>query len=267
MDSAMGEMQVGRTTGRVRNYADRRARRTYARLAKRRPKGRNIVGGRIVVKTPTQRRAAIEAGRRIRRVALRPNVQRKAGRTRRWNRRFGIGERGDQVRHNDLFLAAVNEFVVRTGRPDIGRALVEAIDPRLTSTPIGVLAMDAAELLAEMPQVNRAFVDVIVLDEQTFGVFFEPMENINDAALERALTQFGEVDVLVRPGEDIDESTTADLYMIAVTVPENRLEDVKVVENTDDEEGASVIDESQDLSEDAFKALIGHSCFEELVRG
>lgn len=249
--------QTGRTAHRVRGQADKRARRLHARLLKRRGASRKIVGSKMVLKTASERRSAMQAGRRLRRISQLPSVRRRADRTQRYNARRGVGEAAG---HCPLFVASVMEYARVAKRPDVATALLESMEPSLTSTPIGVYALDAAEHLSRAPGVSRGFVDVLVLEDDTFAVFFEPVEGVGEETLRSAMAGLGDVEVLTRPGDDVDESSTADLFMIAVRVPRERLD----AENLDAAD-LPVRESDDDDDQTALRRLCSDPCFESVL--
>lgn len=213
------------------------------------------VGGRLKMTTVTAatRRSRRMAGKRLRRISRTAGAKRAGKITRRLNKRFGESH----LTHSPAFLAAVNKYVAVSGRPDIGAALLEGIDPKLTNTPIGQYAMDVADAMDEAGPLGVAFVDCIVIDENTVIFTFEDAEGVNEQGIARALQEHGTVEVLARPGDAISESETTDLYLASVTVPADRLEGV----SEDDSIG-----ESEELDETEVAALCRHECFESAAK-
>jgi len=257
--------EKGRAAGRIRNASDVRARKKHAMLARRARKGFKIAGGKVQRMTAKERRARMRGVKRLIRARGTATGRRAAARTRKFNKKF---LRDSVIVHSAGFLNAVNEFVQFSNRPDIGAAIIEGTDPRLTSTPVGLYALTVHDQLAEQTEIRESLVDVMVLDEKanTIAVFFEASDLVNEDNLTRALREHGEVECLTVPGAAIDEANTADLYMFAVTIPTNRLDDVKVHEDVQlDENGEVVIDESTIVTVEEARALFGDSCFEDIV--
>lgn len=209
------------------------------------------VGGRLKLTkvTAATRRSRRMAGKRLRRVSRTAGARRMGKITKRLNKRFGES----LTVHSPLFLAAINTYVARTGRADIGAALAETIDPRLTNTAVGLYAMDVADEIDETNgPLASAFVDCIVLDENTVVFCFEEADGLTEQTIVSALKNHGTVEVLAQPGDAISESETTDLYLASVTVPAERLEGVtESAEDGDDET----------LTEDEMKNILGHECF------
>lgn len=257
--------EKGRASGRIRSASDVRARKKHAMLARRARKGFKITGGKVTRMTAKERRARMRGVKRLIRARGTASGKRAAARTRKFNKKF---LRDSTIVHNSAFLNSVNEFVQFSGRPDIGAAIIEGTDPRLTSTPVGLYALTVHDQLGEQTDIREALVDVMVLDEKanTIAVFFEAADNVNEESLQRALREHGEVECLTVPGAAIDEANTADLYMFAVTIPTNRLDDVAVQESVQlDEDGNPIIDENTVVTVEEARALFSDSCFEDIV--
>lgn len=214
------------------------------------------VGGRLKLTSVSSatRRSRRMAGKRLRRISRTAGAKRVGKMTRRLNKRFGESA----TTHSPAFLAAINTYVAQSGRPDIGAALAETIDPRLTNTPVGLYALDVADEIDEdAGPMGAAFVDCIVIDENTVVFTFEEAEGVTEQGIISALKSHGTVEVLAIPGDAISESETTDLFLAAVTIPAERLEGVS--EATDD-------DTDEPIDEAEMKTICGHECFESAVK-
>lgn len=217
------------------------------------------VGGRLKLTSVTAatRRSRRMAGKRLRRISRTAGAKRMGKMTKRLNKRFGESA----AMHSPAFLAAINTFVAQTGRHDIGAALAETIDPRLTSTPVGLYAMDVADEIDENSgPLAAAFVDCLVIDENTVVFCFEEADGVAEQTIASALKNHGTVEVLAQPGDAISESETTDLYLASVTIPAERLEGVTESADDDDDATTETIDEAE------MKTICGHECFESAVK-
>lgn len=212
------------------------------------------VGGRLKLTSVTAaaRRSRRMAGKRLRRIARTAGAKRSGKITKRLNKRFGEA----MIAHSPSFLAAISTYVANSGRADIGAALAETIDPRLTNTAIGCYAMDVSDEIDEMSgPLAAAYVDAIVIDENTVIFTFAEGDGVSEQSIISALKGHGTVELLAQPGDAISESETTDLFLAAVTIPAERLEGV--TESADESE--ETIDESQ------MKSICSHECFEAAV--
>lgn len=254
---------------RIEELRKRMTRTQFVRRKKNRRRnaassGFEYRGSGMKVKITSKMRAARRrASVRLARLVKSASVQHKIGRTKKIRR--GLYNSTDGVsRHSHSMIAAVVEFAQRTGNMKAAAAILEGTDPRITSTPIGMYGMDMAEKIGETPSISRVFVDFMVIDENTIGVCFEHAEDMTEGVLERELKPFGDVLTLYKPGDDVSEDEKSDLYMLAITVPENKLQD-SVDEDVFemDDNGDPLIDESKCLTDDQITALLNNPVFNE----
>jgi hypothetical protein len=225
-----------------------------------------VVGGKVRHVTAKMRKAFRRAGSHLRRMAKNAGVRRRAAKTSKiYARLMAKRSYAESVVHIPAYIEAVTEFTTRTGMIDVGEALLKHMDTKLTSTPLGVYALDVSEKLDSTPSVAGAFIDCTLLDENTVGFYFENHTALNEGTIERALSEFGKVSIVATPGKKISEDEVSDLYAVALEVAPDRLSKVEVSEKfTYDEDDQPQLDEAQNLSEDDTDAICRNPVFQEL---
>lgn len=173
----------------------------------------------------------------------------------------GYGARESVYRHSDTFIGAVTEFAEATGRSDIAADLLEGLDPRMTSTKIGIAGMGIAEKVDGAAQIGPAFFDMTILDEKTLAFYFEKGDNITTQAIEKALAEHGKPTLLVKPGDDLTEKEVSDVFMYALAVDEKNLSGIKVEMDEeiecDKESGEPKLDEKDYMSDADYEKFAG----------
>ena len=86
---------------------------------------------------------------------------------------------------------------------------------------------------------------------------------LSEAQIERALSDFGAVEILAKPGDEIAEGVQSDIYLVSLTVKSETVSKMPSVSedfqyDADDE---LILDESGDLTDDELTAIVSDSCF------
>lgn len=195
-----------------------------------------VIGGKLRRITPKQRLAYRKAGQRLRRLSRRPNIRRKAARTRmRYDRMRGVSHtpKHESVTHPPEFVHAVIEFVRQTGAAAVGADLLEGISADLTATPIGLYTMDVCEKIDKMSNLGKHFVDAMVVDEFTSVFFFVKSEDLTETAVQ-ALNEYGIATVLAKPGDAVNDDEVSELYVVSLEVSPESIEEMNESEEGDE---------------------------------
>jgi hypothetical protein len=266
----MSDTQMNPLTESVIDEAPLSRQQLRARVKRKKKRGSRknvkVIDGKVVPLTPAERKARRKSGKILARSNKKPGTRRKAAKTRRKHQRI-MGESAPFA-HSQEWVNFITEFVAATGDVRLGAYLVENMDPALTSTKLGVFAMEASDKISETSALGRAFIDATILDEAAnqIAFYFEKGDNLTEGTITRELGVFGEAEVLVKPGDTIDEDTESDLYMAVVTVGDNRLNDVVVEsEYQYDEDGEPIIESDED-ADDIFESLYRDPAIVELKR-
>lgn len=209
-----------------KKFLNRRQLMRRARSRKLRHGRKNIlvIGGKIKRITPKQRAAFRKAGMRLRRLARRPSIRRKAARTRQRYERLR-GHLNHSVEYSPEFMQSLIEFVRETGASAVAMDIMEAVSPELTSTPIGVYTMDVCEKLDKMLNVAPHFVDAMVVDENSSVFFFQKSDGIKDTVV-NCLKPFGDVTLLAQPGDAVSEEEVSQMFVVALEVSPEAMAEV-----------------------------------------
>jgi len=148
---------------------------------------------------------------------------------------FENPSKDEAVRHSPNYLLNLLD----TGKPD---EVVEAVrlDPRLTATDEGGVAVQIARRVMTDPELSKNFIDLELAEDGSCVVYFDA--KAKEARVSEALKAIGDAGILARPGQKIGEGITSDLFLVAVSpqaaVRESLLKEMRdsLVEEEDEDE-------------------------------
>lgn len=109
-------------------------------------------------------------------------------------------------------LEALIEGVARHGISKEVAADVLSVKQSLFGSPVGCAVAMAALSVQENARLAKRFLDLDVSDDGFAFVFSSAGSNDLSEEIEAALSKYGDVEIVARPGDQIDESYQSDVY-------------------------------------------------------
>jgi hypothetical protein len=229
------------------------------RMKNKGKRNKRTLGGKKMHTAMSTYRKLIRMNKRPRKAStVRKMLRTRKIRMSRFGASYGVR---DSVMHSETFMHAMNELAVAANCPDIVADILEAIDPSVTGTKVGLYGLDITESLDKDAVLGEAFLDFFAISEDTLVFVFGNDQKVNETAINNALSAHGKVSVLAKPGDALSEDEKSDVFFVSLVVEGSKIEGVKTEmdEGFEIKEGEAVIDESKFLSDEDYAKQVVES--------
>lgn len=151
--------------------------------------------------------------------------------------KMSVRKGGLAASHMPEVINAIVEMTLEAKDAALGTALLR-LDPSLTSTDLGNYALEVVSKVYET-KLGAPFLDVeLSEDTNKIVLYFEKAnEDISDD-IKDALSEFGAVEVIAKPGDDMGDDEVSDMYIVGVIPEDTQIENRLAGLFTQEEEDA-----------------------------